>query len=143
MKEKRPDQLWLNETMRKLDCTLDEALDIWAEDNAIDRGEKTDFDLTPEQQKNVKQYIKAKKPPCYSMENAAKKRAPRKPNDEKRSIITSVKNALDDFHQILEEDEPAASVENIEITNVEREITFTIGENEYSLTLTCHRKPKK
>ncbi|MDD4849005.1 MAG: hypothetical protein PHR53_09645 [Bacteroidales bacterium] len=142
MKEKRPDQLWLNETMRKLDCTLDEALDIWAEDNAIDRGEKTDFDLTPEQQKNVKQYIKAKKPPCYSMENAAKKRAPRKPNDEKRDIINKISGSMYSFHQ-YDEGTPAEFVENIEIVNAEREITFTIGENEYSLTLTCHRKPKK
>lgn len=142
MKEKRPDQLWLNKTMQKLDCTLDEALDIWAEDNAIDRGEKTDFDLTPEQQKNVKQYIKAKKPPCYSMENAAKKRAPRKPNDEKRDIINKISSSMYSFHQ-YDEGTPAESVENIKIVNAEREITFTIGENEYSLTLTCHRKPKK
>lgn len=142
MKEKRPDQLWLNETMRKLDCTLDEALDIWAEDNAIDRGEKTDFDLTPEQQKNVKQYIKAKKPPCYSMENAAKKRAPRKPNDEKRDIIDKISGSMYNFHH-NDEGTPAEFVENIKIVNAEREITFTIGENEYSLTLTCHRKPKK
>lgn len=139
------DEKRLAATMKSLDMTREEVLAMWADDADIDKGKTKEFDLTPEQQKSVKQYIKttSKKPANYSMENAAKKRAPRKPNDEKRSIITSVKNALDDFHQILEEDEPAASVENIEITNVEREITFTIGENAYSLTLTCHRKPKK
>jgi hypothetical protein len=33
--------------------------------------------------------------------------------------------------------------ESVETVNVEREITFKIGENAYSLTLTLHRKPKK
>ena len=34
-------------------------------------------------------------------------------------------------------------VQNVEIVNAEREISFEIGENSYSLTLTKHRKPKK
>ena len=33
-------------------------------------------------------------------------------------------------------------VENVQITNPNREICFKIGENEYSLPLTKHRKPK-
>ena len=32
--------------------------------------------------------------------------------------------------------------ENVEIVNANREISFIIGENSYSLTLTKHRKAK-
>jgi hypothetical protein len=49
---------------------------------------------------------------------------------------------LEDFHRNDEED-LVSHVDLVEIANVEREITFKIGENAYSLTLTLHRKPKK
>lgn len=73
--------------------------------------------------------VKAKRAPNYSLEGQKKRE--RKPNDEKRDIIEifgeTAKNSFD----------------NVEIVNVERQIDFTIGENHYSLTITCHRKPKK
>ena len=52
---------------------------------------------------------------------------------EKVSIIESV------AHQLTRLIEPAAA-EKIKIENPQREITFQVGENEYSLTLTRHRK---
>jgi hypothetical protein len=33
--------------------------------------------------------------------------------------------------------------DELKITNIQREITFKIGENDYSLVLTKHRKSKK
>jgi hypothetical protein len=33
--------------------------------------------------------------------------------------------------------------DELKITNIQREITFKIGENDYSLVLTKHRKPKQ
>lgn len=73
--------------------------------------------------------VKAKRAPNYSLEGQKKRE--RKPNDEKRDIIEifgeTAKNSFD----------------NVEIVNVERQIDFTIGENHYSLTITCHRKLKK
>lgn len=76
---------------------------------------------------------KAKKPANYSLEGKPKRE--RKPNEEKREIIQDLTGFLvkDCQDYIL----------NAEIVNPEREITFKIGENCYSLTLTCHRKPKK
>ena len=59
----------------------------------------------------------------------------RKPNDEKRTIIQDLNDFLVNNCQDY--------INLVEIVNVEREITFKIGENAYSLTLTCHRKPKK
>lgn len=65
-----------------------------------------------------------------------------KKNEEKFNLIAEMASRLEDFHH-LEEENPASGVENVEIVNAEREITFNIGENHYSWTLTQHRKPKK
>lgn len=70
-----------------------------------------------------------RKPANYSLEGKPKRE--RKPNEEKRMLIAFVGKALE-----------SAEVENIAVANAEREVTFRVGENEYSLTLTCHRKPK-
>lgn len=77
--------------------------------------------------------IKAKRAPNYSLEG--KKKRERKPNEEKREIIQDLNGFLVNHCQDY--------ITSVEISNVEREITFKIGENCYSLTLTCHRKPKK
>lgn len=69
------------------------------------------------------------------------KRAPRKPNEEKRALVNALYYALCDFHH-GDEDDPASAVDGVEIVNPEREVSFKVGENEYSLTLTCHRKKK-
>ena len=73
--------------------------------------------------------VKAKRAPNYNLEGQKKRE--RKPNEEKRDIIEI-------FGETAKN-----SFENVEIVNVERQIDFTIGENHYSLTITCHRKPKK
>lgn len=73
--------------------------------------------------------VKAKRAPNYSLDGQKKRE--RKPNEEKRDIIEI-------FGETAKN-----SFENVEIVNVERQIDFTIGENHYSLTITCHRKPKK
>lgn len=55
---------------------------------------------------------------------------PKKKDDEKEDFIAKLAEMLQNV------------VENVEIANPNREICFRIGENEYSLTLTKHRKPK-
>ena len=54
----------------------------------------------------------------------------KKKDDEKEDFIAKLAEMLQNV------------VENVEIANPNREICFKIGENEYSLTLTKHRKPK-
>lgn len=71
-----------------------------------------------------------------------KKRAPRKPNEEKRALVNALYYALCDFHH-GDEDDPASAVDGVEIVNPEREVSFKVGENEYSLTLVQHRKKKE
>jgi hypothetical protein len=67
-----------------------------------------------------------------SEDKPKKKRAPRKPNEEKREIIKDLFDILPKFVGM-----------NHAIVNPEREITFTMGDHEYSLTLVQHRKKKE
>ena len=126
-----PDEKWIQSTMKALDLTREEAIEMWMDDHDIDQGKAKDFDLDPEKQKIVKEMTKA------GGKARAKETKPRerKPNDEKRTIIQDLNGFLVNNCQNY--------INSVEIVNVEREITFKIGENDYSLTLTCHRKPKK
>ena len=85
--------------------------------------------LTDEQKKAVK------KATITTSEEKVTKTAKRerKPveNPEKEAIIDLISKTLD-----------LASMENVEITNKTREITFKKGENSYKVTLTATRKPK-
>ena len=126
-----PDEKWIKSTMKALDLTREDAIEMWMDDHDIDQGKAKDFDLDPEKQKVVKEMTKA------GGKARAKETKPRerKPNDEKRTIIQDLNDFLVNSCQDY--------INLVEIVNVEREITFKIGENAYSLTLTCHRKPKK
>ena len=126
-----PDEKWIQSTMKALDLMREEAIEMWMDDHDIDQGKAKDFDLDPEKQKVVKEMTKA------GGKARAKETKPRerKPNDEKRTIIQDLNDFLVNSCQDY--------INLVEIVNVEREITFKIGENAYSLTLTCHRKPKK
>jgi hypothetical protein len=97
-------------------------------------------ELSTKAKANGTDKVKARKPANYSLEGKPKRE--RKPNEEKRSLIEQIASAMESFHH-MDEEEPASGVDLVEIVNPEREITFKIGENHYSLTLTCHRKPKK
>ena len=126
-----PDEKWIKSTMKALDLTREEAIEMWMDDHDIDQGKAKDFDLDPEKQKVVKEMTKA----GGKARTKETKPRERKPNDEKRTIIQDLNDFLVNSCQDY--------INLVEIVNVEREITFKIGENAYSLTLTCHRKPKK
>lgn len=100
------------------------------------------MDTDPEALKEMEAKAKASgatKVKAHSVDAYGKKRTrERKPNEEKRDVIAYVAHALgecDHYEEIF--------AQTVEIVNIERQIDFKIGENHYSLTLTCHRKPKK
>lgn len=72
-------------------------------------------------------------------ENKLTNRTP-KIDTEKIAIIESVAHQLARF--VKPDIKAIEGAENVKITNKQKEITFTVGENEYSLTLTKHRKKK-
>jgi len=69
-----------------------------------------------------------------------KRKAPvRKPDETKRAMIRE----LNDFLSSLGNDEgPLNMIHDIEVTNIERMIAFSIGEDKYEITLSKKRKPK-
>lgn len=125
-------QAWIDKNMKLMGWTQEEAESVWEADRAIDKGERVDFDLSPEQEKKAKKYMNAgtrKVPTNYKFGQRK-----RKENPTKAGIIAELATFL------AENSENAC--ENVEITNKERMIAFKVGENCYELTLTQKRKPK-
>ena len=114
--------------MEKLGCSAEEAIEILAEDAEIDKMtvKEAYSDLTDEQRKAVKSATIT-----GSKKKVAVKRE-RKIDPDKLLIM----NALDNFLYNLDY--------NLQITNRqnENEISFSMGENNFTLKLIKHR-PKK
>lgn len=116
--------------MKSLHCSKEEAEQIIADDKAIDRGERMDFDLSPEAEKQAKKYANTGTRDTKGQKTERK----RKENPTKAGIIAEIASFLTEMS--------ANACENVEITNKERQIAFKIGENAYELTLVQKRKPK-
>lgn len=116
--------------MRTLNVTAEEAKQILAEDRAIDRGERMDFDLDPEAEKLAKK-----------MANVGTRKASDQPTERKRKENPTKASIIAELAKFLTESSENAC-ENVEITNKERQIAFKIGGNDFELTLTQKRKPK-
>ena len=115
--------------MRLLGITEEEALQVIADDKAIDRGERMSFDLDKETEKQAKKYANV-----GTRKSAEKVTKTRKENPTKATVITEIFKFLNENAEI--------SAENVVILNKERQISFKIGDNSFELTLTQKRKPK-
>ena len=117
---------------RKLGCTDEEIAEALEADAAIDRGEQMEWDLSPEEHKKAMKTANAtehKKPANYKFDQR-----PRKENPTKAAIIMEIADFL--------RDKSENATQNVTITNKERQIAFTIGDNAYEFTLVQKRKPK-
>lgn len=111
--------------MDLLDCSEEEAEDVMKWDKVIDQGGRTPYDLSPEAEKEAKKYANSrekKKPTVYDF-----KKRERKSNPTKGSIIQYLFECLKDY-------------DNVVITNKERQISFSCGDNNFELTLVQKRK---
>lgn len=119
--------------MRLLKCTKEEAEDVIATDKMIDRGERTPYDLDPDKEKEIiKAFVNTKTKKAPTVYKFDKRE--RKPNATKGSIISELAKFL--------ENDSENAVSNLSITNAERIIAFSIGDDNFELTLTQKRKPK-
>ena len=117
--------------MRVLEISAKEADEIIAYDNAVDKGMKTEYDLTKQQEKETRKYRQAdRKQTTY---NFTKRE--RKPNATKGGLIAELFTFLSEKSEF--------STENVTITNKERQIAFQIGDDKFELTLVQKRKSKK
>ena len=125
--------------MKTLKISREEAIEVIREDEAIDKMSmsEVDNDLTPEQKK-------AKKKATNTTGDKTKRaytftKRERKPDEVKREIIETIAQNLD--RACCGED--LTHPTNIQIVKPEKEITFVLFGDEYSVTLTKHRKAKE
>jgi len=119
--------------MSLLECTEEEALDVIATDEIIDKGGRTKYDLPKEQEKIAMKMsaVKERKAKDQATSQRGKTRAE---NPTKSGIIAEIAEFLTEKSNF--------ACENVVITNKERQIAFKIGENDYEFTLVQKRKPK-
>lgn len=111
--------------MKSLECTREEALEILADDEAIEKGEKL-FELSAEQKRVSKQARSVDRKPA-----GQKQKRERKPDEEKREIIQSLIEAVADTCDCV----------SLEATNIERQIDWTTSDGRrFRIVLSCPRK---
>lgn len=107
--------------MKNLDISEAEALQVIADDKAIDKGAKL-FELSAEQKAVAKKSARADR----KVVTAPVKRE-RKSDNAKAEIMALLVSALD------------GHAEQIELTNPEREAVFTVGGRKFKITLSAPR----
>ena len=112
--------------MRILNISEAEAKAVMEYDKSVEKGKATEYDLTAEQKKVASDMAKT----GTRVYNFSKKRE-KKVNEIKLDLINYLAEKLVDF-----------GVEHLTLINAERQIGFSIGENDYELTLTQKRKKK-
>lgn len=118
---------------KALGLTPQEEEELLAYDKAVDAGKKTEYDLSPEQEKIARKFAHTgtrKQPTAYKFTPRQ-----RKPNATKGGIIAELAEFLEKNSQF--------SIENLQILSKERQIAFAIGADSFELTLVQKRKPKK
>lgn len=108
-----------------------EADEILAYDKMVDQNKPTPYDLTKEQEKEVKKYRQADRKPFIPKLTKRE----RKPNATKGGLIS-------ELFSFLNSENISFETKNVEITNKERQIKFEIGSDVFELTLVQKRKPK-
>ena len=115
------------EALMNLGMTEEEARQVMEDDAKIEHGEKMEFDLTKEQEKNTRQYRQADRKPFIP----DLKPRERKPNEAKRELIRAIEEMLSCSD--IQADE-------VIITNIERQIDFKYNGVRYRVVLSAPRK---
>lgn len=105
--------------MKDLECTREEAEEV------------AEMEIKA---KDIKRYEKAE-------EQKPRKKREVKLDEEKIQILAWIEGAMVSRHTLIDEED--WDFEQVAIPNPQKEITFKVGQNEYSLTLTKHRPSKK
>ena len=109
--------------MTLLDCSEEQAKQVLADDERIDKGEKL-FEQTDEQKANSKKYRQGdRKPTVYKLDKRE-----RKADDDKRKLVELLAGAVG----MVADGEPT-------MTNVERQIDFEFKGKKYRIVLSCPR----
>lgn len=122
----------IEKLMKTLDITREEAIELINEDKEIDRKSfsQIDDDLTEEQKQAKKKYTNVKRGV-----NAYGKKTERviKPDENKRMIINIIAKTLEESGFAL----------NVNITNPQKYISFSIESEDFEIDLKRKRKKKE
>ena len=128
-------QKYLDEAVERLmksgQYSLAEATEIAIDDWRIDHGDRCEWEPTVEEEKAMR---KATKVVGERKKSATPVKRERKEDEVKQALINLLAAALGDGD---------LAVENVDITNKERMIAFTMGEDSFEVMLTKKRKAKK
>lgn len=114
--------------MKKLGITREEALELEGYDDDVNKGKKTEYDLSEEQEKVVHDMMRKKE-----HAKMGKVKRERKPNETKEAIIVEIADFL------AKND----AYKSVFVANKNRTITFSIGEKRFELNLIEKRPPKQ
>jgi ribosomal protein S19 len=115
----------IKKNMEALDISYEEAKELVEDDERVDRGESLPWDLTPEQMKVSK---KARQADHAKPKEKVKKE--KKENVIKKEIIENIFNLINENY------------ENATVENDERMIAFSVGDENFEITLVQKRKKK-
>ena len=128
-------QKYLDEAVERLmksgQYSLAEATEIAIDDWRIDHGDRCEWEPTVEEEKAMR---KATKVVGERKKSTTPVKRERKEDEVKQALINLLAAALGDGD---------LAVENVDITNKERMIAFTVGEDSFEVMLTKKRKAKK
>ena len=116
--------------MKRNKCSREEAIDLIKYDNDVEGGEATEYDLTEEQQNFVSTLMRR-----TEHKTKSRKAPARKPNELKEAIVS-------EFAEFLREDAQGQLYEDVEITNPNRMLHFSVGDKEFDLMLVEKRAKK-
>ena len=115
--------------IKLLGCTREEAIDIIETDKIIDKGGRTQYDLSKEEEK-------------LAMKISGVNERKAKSADNKRGKVRAENPTKADLIKFLFESLTEYDCQNLNITNKERQIAFSVGDNDYELTLVQKWKKK-
>ena len=116
------DEAHIQKLMKSLNISREEAIQLIADDKAIDRGAKM-FDLDPGLEAGAKRARQADRKP-----NSAPVKREKKPKPEKAEICSAMMDGLREL-----------GVGDFTINNPEREFIFVHNGTKYKVTLACPR----
>lgn len=117
--------------MNQLGISREEAIDLEYYDEDVKKNRKTEYDLTPEQEKVVQEMNRKKDHKKYGSVHRE-----RKPNELKIAIMA-------ELAEFLAEDAQGQVYEDVELTNISRMLHFRVGDKEFDLQLIEKRGPNK
>lgn len=123
--------------MKRNKCSREEAIELINYDNAVEGNEETEYDLTAEQEANVKKMMRKTE---HAKQDGKVKRE-RKPNELKEALVATLADYLENECEFDLNGE-ITYCGAVEVTNKSRMIAFEVNGKRFELTLIEKRPPK-